>query len=89
MNSSDTWKLLTWCSYTAFSVYDALSAASNISKIPPTPNLAQGVFARADDIAGFVPVYDCCFNTGMLDSGWPVSEGGQSDLREIGVPFCG
>ncbi len=56
-----------------FGLYDVPSAASNFSKIPPTPNSAHGVFARADDITGIVPVYDCCFNTGILDSGWPVS----------------
>ncbi|KAK0229705.1 hypothetical protein EDD85DRAFT_849423 [Armillaria nabsnona] len=54
-------------------LYDVPSVALSFSRTPSTPSSAQGVSARADGITGFLPMYDRCFNTGILDSTRPVS----------------
>ncbi len=54
-------------------LYAVPSVALSFSRTPSTPRSAQGVLASADDMTGFLPMYDRCINTGMLDSTRPVS----------------
>ncbi len=44
----------------------------------------HGVSARLDDMTGFLPVYDRCSSTAILDSSIPVSvKAEESDLRQL------